>query len=106
MSRYFRLGGLRLVPVTVLLVLLLSGCGSSPATSTGPEGGALQENDSVVEAQINAYRDSTKGFPKELEVRIIASQNVGDLMNPTMNRVDSVITAVTDEDVSKAVERF
>src|SRR3972149_8087937 len=107
MSRIVLPGKIWLVPLMFLLVALpLIGCGSS-STATAPQpGGALPENDSIVECQINAYRDSTKGYPKELEVRVISSQKGDNLMNPTISKVDSVITAVTDEDVSKVIERF
>lgn len=76
---------------------------STPApttTPTGPGGGAVINSDSVITGKINAIRPQTSGYPWEVDVLIQTSQNVGDLPNPTADKVGQIVTLKTDQDLT------
>jgi hypothetical protein len=103
MRKFKHLGRLLLVPMMTLIILALIGCGSSSTTTEpGTGSGLIPENDSIVTTQINSFRASTlhPGYPTEIDLRVISSQNVGDLMNPTIDKIDRNITAYSDQDPS------
>lgn len=67
-------------------------------TTTGPGGGTIIHNDSIVTAQIEAI-GVLSGYLTSVDVLIISSENVDDLPNETADKVNTVITVQTDEDI-------
>jgi hypothetical protein len=90
--------------IVVLSVLILSACSAnnSPTSTptTPPGGGAVVRSDSIVSGEIKAIRKQSTGYPYEMDVLVLSSDNVDSLPNPTIDKVGQVITAKTDEDVS------
>jgi hypothetical protein len=70
-------------------------------TSTGPGGGAIVNSDSVITGTINAIRKQSSGYPWEVDVFIKTSENVGDLPNPTADKVGQAVTMKTDQDMTE-----
>jgi hypothetical protein len=87
----------------MLLVLLTfsacSGGSSSTATTSSPGNGAVVNSDSIITGTIESIRAQATGYPWEIDVRIASSQNVGDLPNPTADKVGQVVTMKTDENI-------
>ncbi len=70
------------------------------ATGTAPGGGLVIQSDSIVRARVVAVRPQTSGYPWEADVLVLSSQSVGDLPNPTADKVGQVITVRSSEDLS------
>jgi hypothetical protein len=108
--------GLRLRSMAGLLILAVllgafAGCTSAPASptatsnttaTTGPGGGTIVYNDSIVECQIKAFGNTASSLT-EVDVLIINSQDVDGLANETADKVNKVITVRTDEKLSSYV---
>jgi hypothetical protein len=94
-----------------LPVFSLSACGTtttmtatttttSTTTITSPGGGgAVVNSDSIITGQIQAIRSQAAGYPWEVDVLVLSSENVDDLPNPTSDKLGQVIAAKTDEDL-------
>lgn len=99
-----------IIAVTGAVILLLSfaSCSSgittttvtATTTPTGPGGGAVVNSDSIITGTIKAIRPQTTGYPWEVDVLIQSSQNVGDLPNPTSDKIGQVVTLKTDQDMT------
>ena len=86
-----------MVATIILLVgFTLSACSRSSNPSPAPGGGAVINSDSIITGQIKAIRPEATGYPWEVDVLIQTSQNVGDLPNPTGDKIGQIITAKTD----------
>jgi hypothetical protein len=89
----------------ILSVLILSACStdSSPTSIPTPSpggGGAIVQSDSIISGEVKAIRQQPTGYPYEMDVLVLSSDNVDSLPNPTVDKVGQAITAKTDEDVS------
>ncbi len=75
---------------------------TSTATSTapGPGGGLVIQSDSIIRGRVVAVRPQMGGYPWEADVLVLSSQSVGDLPNPTADKVGQVITVRSNEDLS------
>lgn len=85
------------------LVFGLAGCraaATSPSPSPTPGGGTVIRSDSVVVGQIAELKAQTTGYPWEVKLRLVSSEDVAGLPNPTKDSVGEVITAQTDESLS------
>jgi hypothetical protein len=91
--------GLALATVLAgVLALGLAGCrAAAPSPSPTPGGGAVIRSDSVVTGQITALKAQAAGYPWEVSLRLVSSEDVDGLPNPTKDSVGEVITAQTDE---------
>jgi hypothetical protein len=95
----------------LLVLLTFSACSGSTTTSiikttpptttpsTSPGGGSIINSDSIITGTIENIRSQATGYPWEIDVRIASSQNVGDLPNPTADKVGQVVTMKTDENI-------
>jgi len=93
---------LMLAAVLLLSVIAVSACNSNAPTLTptpGP-GGAVINSDSVITGEIKAIRPQTTGYPWEVDVLVQSSESVGNLPNPTSDKVGQVVTCKTDQDVA------
>ena len=78
---------------------------ASPTPTTtlpgGPGGGAVINSDSITTGTIVAIRSNlSPGYPAQIDLEIQTSTNVGSLPNPTKDKIGTVITCNTDQDVS------
>jgi hypothetical protein len=91
-----------------LSILILSACstGSSSTTSssTPTGGGGVVNSQSLISAEIKAIRPQTSGYSWEVDILVLTSEDVGNLPNPTKDKLASVITVKTDEDMSSFKE--
>ncbi len=92
----------------IIILTLALACTKAPAQTTttaptpgGPGGGAIVNSDSVVTAKIQAIRPQTTGYPWEMDIVVQNSVDVGTLPNPVKTSVGKVVTAKTDEDMTK-----
>jgi hypothetical protein len=83
-----------------MVLIACSGKSNPGQTPTPPPGGgAIVQSDSIITAEIKAIRQTT-GYPWEVDVLVQSSDSVGDLPNPTKDKVGQVITAKADENLS------
>jgi hypothetical protein len=97
--------------ILIIMAMTLSACSSpqssTPAssipgtpTSQSPRpggGGAVINSDSIITAKIVAIRQLTTGYPWEMDVLVQTSVDVGNLPNPTKDKIGQVITVKTDD---------
>ena len=102
---------MRILNITLVAFFLLAGfsckSGSSNMTSTppatvpgGPITGTVINSDSLITANIQAIRPQTTGYPWEVDVLILTSNDVSNLPNPTRDSVGKVVTVKTDQDMT------
>jgi hypothetical protein len=101
-----------LFPGIILIILSLSMIVSScsqagtstpsatPVVPGGPGGGAIINSDSITTGKIVAIRTNPTGYPVQIDLEVQKSVDVGQLPNPTKDKVGQVITINTDQDVS------
>jgi hypothetical protein len=85
--------------LSVVACVLLLGC-SSKASTTSPGGGEVVLSDSIIVGEIRAVRAQSTGYPWEIDILIVNSENVDDLVNPTKDKVGQVVTVKTDQDMT------
>jgi len=101
MNRKHSIRYIILVLMVIMSVFLVVACSSKSSTTTLPPGGGeVVQSDSIILGEIRAVREEATGYPWEVDVLIVSSESVGDLPNPTKDKVGQVITAKTDEDAS------
>ena len=88
-----------LISLFTICLFLLLGC-STQTSGPGGVGTTVIRSDSNITGEIKAIRHQSTGFPWEIDVLVLSSENVDDLPNPTADKVGQVITSRTDEDVS------
>jgi hypothetical protein len=89
-----------IVMAVALLAGIIVSCAKTTTTSTtatGSIGGSLIQTDSIIKGQITVIKSMTTGYPWEIDVMVTNSQNVGDLKNPTIDKVGQVVQFRTDE---------
>ena len=95
-----------LVITGILIIFSLAACSGDTAsttistTTTATTPAAVVNSDSIVTGMIQSVRTLTTGFLWELKLSISSSQNVGDLPNPTGDKVGQVLTLKTDQDLA------
>lgn len=82
----------------IVVAALFAGC-SACSVKPGGVGATVIQSDSIVTGEIRAIRPQSTGYPWEVDVLVQSSEKVGDLPNPTADKVGQVITARTDEDL-------
>lgn len=76
-----------------------AGC-SAPPANPGGVGTTVINSNSLITGEISAIRQQSAGYPWEVDVLVLSSENVDNLPNPTTDKVGQVITARTDQDLS------
>ena len=85
------------------IVFLVTGCvpkatgATPPTTSPGPGGGLVVQSDSVITGNIVAIRSEPTGYPWQVDVKVLTSQDVGTLPNPTKDKIGQTVTFYTDQ---------
>jgi len=86
--------------VLTLACLIFVSCSKASENPGGGVGATLVNSDSIISGEIKAIHQMTTGFPWEIDVLVLSSQDVDNLPNPTKDKIGQVITAKTDENVS------
>ncbi len=97
-----------LFPAIVVLSIaaLLSACSPKAQTTTpittapGPGGGAVVNSDSFITGKIVAIRSESTGYPWQIDLQILTTQDVGTLPNPVKDKIGQTVTLRTDQDLS------
>ncbi len=87
------------VPIFCSL-LLFPACTRSITTSTPPGNGAVINSDSIISGDIKDIRQETTGYPWEVDVLILSSQDVGNLPNPVKDKIGQVVTLKSETDMT------
>ncbi len=87
------------VPIFCSL-LLFAACTTSITTSTPPGNGAVINSDSIISGDIKDIRQETTGYPWEVDVLILSSQDVGNLPNPVKDKIGQVVTLKSETDMT------
>ncbi len=69
-------------------------------TAPGPGGGLVVNSDSIITGTIVAIRSESTGYPWQIDVQVLTSQDVGTLPNPTKDKIGQTVTFYTDQNVS------
>jgi hypothetical protein len=73
----------------------------TPVTTTpGPGGGLVVNSDSIITGKTVAIRSESTGYPWQIDVQVLTSQDVGTLPNPTKDKIGQTVSFYTDENVS------
>ena len=97
--------------ILTIMLVTLNACSSPESSATGSSvpgtpisqsprpggGGAVINSDSIITAKIVAIRQQTTGYPWEMDILVQTSVDVGNLPNPTKDKIGQVITVKTDE---------
>ena len=89
-----------LVLIVSLSTMIITSCSTASSKSGGGVGTTVVNSDSIITGEIKAIRKMTSGYPWEVDVMILSSEDSGSLPNPTKDKVGQVITVKTDEDMS------
>ncbi len=97
-----------LFPAMAMLSLaaVLSACAPKATSTTptttvpGPAGGLVVNSDSMITGTIVAIRSEPTGYPWQIDVQILTTQDVGTLPNPVKDKVGQTVTLRTDQDLS------
>jgi len=84
-------------------ILAAASCGGSKATGptpVAPIGAAVVNSDSIITGEIRGIRARPTGYPWQVDVLIISSEDVGNLPNPTKDKIGQVITAKSDTNMA------
>ena len=100
--------GFWLFPAIIVLSIaaVLSACAPKATSTTptttvpGPGGGLVVNSDSVITGKIVAIRSESSGYPWQIDVQILTTQDVGTLPNPVKDKVGQTVTLRTDQDLS------
>jgi hypothetical protein len=88
------------------IAAVLSACAPKPAlgtpvtTTPGPGGGLVVNSDSIITGTIVAIHSESTGYPWRIDVRVLTSQDVGTLPNPTKDKIGQTVSFYTDENVN------
>ena len=101
MKRYLNKHSLIVIFISLCLTVLLAGPGcTSRITGPGGMGTTVINSNGLITGEIKAIKHESTGYPWEVEVMVLSSDNVDDLPNPTAGKVGQEITARTDQDLS------
>ena len=101
MERYFNKNSLVFISILLGLAVLLPGLScTSQITGPGGRGTTVINSNSLITGEIKTIKHESTGYPWAMDVLVLSSDNVDDLPNPTAGKVEQVITARTDQDLS------
>jgi len=96
--------GIDVRQITLIFLFAVSlfpfiGC-STPPANPGGVGTTVINSNSLITGEIKAIRQESSGYPWEVDLLVLSSQNMDNLPNPTADKVGQVITTRTDQDLS------
>lgn len=90
-----------LLSVAIVLAACTPKATITPGTTApGPGGGLVVNSDSIITGTIVAIRNESTGYPWQVDVQVLTSQDVGTLPNPTKDKIGQTGTFYTDENLS------
>ena len=92
-----KIGLLSIVLAFAMSVGTLVSCAKTTITTSSTQlGRSLVQNDSIITGEIKAITSMATGYPWEIDVQVTSSQNVGILINPTIDKVGQIVQFRTD----------
>jgi hypothetical protein len=96
---------LYLIIISLIVTLSLVACTKSTTTGTttttgSVPGGAVVNSDSIVTAKIESITQQTTGQSWKLTILIQTALDVGSLPNSVKDKINQIVTAYCDEDLS------
>ena len=89
-----------LLSVAIVLAACTPKATIAPGTTApGPGGGLVVNSDSIITGTIVAIRNQSTGYPWQVDVQVLTSQDVGTLPNPTKDKIGQTVTFYTDENL-------
>jgi len=92
-----KIGLLSIVLAFAMSAGTLVSCAKTTITTSSTQlGRSLVQNDSIITGEIKAITSMATGYPWEIDVQVTSSQNVGILINPTIDKVGQIVQFRTD----------
>ncbi len=101
-NRFWLLPAVAILSISAVLSACAPKATSTTPTTTapGPGGGLVVNSDSIISGKIVAIRSESTGYPWQIDVQILTTQDVGTLPNPVKDNVGQTVTLRTDQDMS------